>query len=128
MEQKDRLEELKKEISQLEEKQRPLIEEKLKLQDAVSLKKNKKLIGNCYKYHNSYGSEDKWWMYVKIIDANVWSVTTLEAQDCGDDRIEVTKYNHSASNYQGEMGYIKIPNSEFELNFNKILKKLRGDK
>jgi hypothetical protein len=33
------------------------------------LRENRKLVGKCFKYHNSYGHGEKWWLYKRILDA-----------------------------------------------------------
>lgn len=32
-------------------------------------KEHEKLVGRCYKYRNSYGSGEKWWLYAKVTAA-----------------------------------------------------------
>ena len=55
----NRVEELKGQMVKLRDE----IDE---IEVAEKVKQNKKLVGKCFRYHNSYGSGDKWWLYARV--------------------------------------------------------------
>jgi len=125
---KIRIKELNKTIAELGRKQSPFIKERNELTSQISLEENKLLLGKCFKFRNSYGSGEKWWLYKKIVSVGAWDATTISAQDCGNGSIEITKDNHSASSYKKGGYYIEISLEEFNKNFEEILKRIRGKK
>ena len=44
-------------------------EELEQIEKQKKIKSNLKLIGKCYKFHNSFGGE-KWWLYIQIVGLN----------------------------------------------------------
>jgi hypothetical protein len=37
------------------------------IEAAEQLAKDQKLVGKCFKYSNSYGSGERWWLYAKVL-------------------------------------------------------------
>ena len=86
----------------------------------VSVPKLKKMVGQCFKYHNSYGvNHDRWWLYCKVKEVNekTMEFTTVEFQRTSMEAIEVKldrKFNFNGENFFDRMGgYIAITNSEY---------------
>lgn len=88
-----KLEELKKQRDELQES-RVVISGELgavenRIREIEELPRLKKLIGNCYKYRNSYSlpkeESDYWWMYIIVVGVDSESATlqvfTIQ-QDC----------------------------------------------
>jgi hypothetical protein len=63
----DKLSELTKQIAELKKKEFELQEKKDKIEDRRDRAISRKLIGKCFKYQNSWGGEDKWWLYSKVV-------------------------------------------------------------
>ena len=94
-----------------------------------------KLIGQCYKYSNSYGSGDDnkpWWLYQKVInvdhicDENRVEVSVKEFQcDChGDIQFKKRTFSYRDLDY-GNDGYQKITTNEYNKEKNKLVKILQ---
>ena len=83
-----------------------------KYDELVKVPALKKAIGECYRYHNSYGSDtDKWWLYTKIVGArNDGYVTVLNIQTTcsGHQELEVR-----FQDYPLHDGYERIPETDF---------------
>lgn len=76
---------------------------------------NTKLIGQCYKFLNSYGSDSKdWWMYKKVISAKGDCLKTIQFQNDESGRLEIVIDRWHDSRSFGEH-YIKISQSEFDV-------------
>ena len=120
-----RIKELDNKIRELERKQSPFIKERNKLKDQINLEENKVLLGKCFKYRNSYGSGEKWWLYRKVVSVGDWDVTVISAQDCNNGTIEIIKETHSASGYKIGGYHTEISLEEFNKNFEDILKKIK---
>lgn len=71
-----------------------LIEEKKKIQAQLSrieakrkTAENAKHVGKCFKYRNSYGPNEKWWLYMKVTKGGYWmegvtfQITTTKAHE-----------------------------------------------
>ena len=106
---KERRNNLERQIEDLEYKE--MIE--------TSLPKLKKIIGKCFKYHNSYGGNyERWWLYVKVlsIDEKNMTFNCVEFQRTSMDIAEIKlekKYNFRGKNYFDGMSYAPISQSEY---------------
>lgn len=80
-----------------------------KIRSPKRLKENLKAVGNCFKYHNSYGSGERWWLYAKVVSADDCGVKAFQFQDTGG-RLEVEKRFHL---YAHMSGYEPISENEF---------------
>lgn len=71
--------------------------------------KNEKLIGTCYKFHNSYGHDEKWWLYLQVIGANdYWPIAfQFEKTSMNEFKVETNRI------FTGSEGYQKITKEEF---------------
>mgnify|MGYP001572636740 CR=1 FL=1 len=94
------------------------------LKDKAIKAANKKLIGTCYKYRNSYGGSDPgWWLYTKIIGVDGTSVITHQFQHTTY-KIEITREPHSCYNEAGlGYGYQSCSREEY----NKATKQIMRD-
>jgi len=101
--------------------------------DKIFYKKIKKLIGNCYRYRNSYsGGDDNWWMYVEVVGAGeydhrgvvieTFQKTTLKTEierdthslyhtaefDSGYQRISREEFNRGKQNVLNDLGLVPL--------------------
>ena len=76
------------------------------------LKTHRALIGQYFKFSNSYGSGDEWWEYVEVVGADEGSVHIRKFAKTSHDQIQIEteerSYYHSRSNW------IKITPTEFK--------------
>ena len=61
---------IQEELRTLEPTVRILRQELSNLETKNKIQESKKYIGKMFKYRNSYDSNTKWWLYVKVIDVN----------------------------------------------------------
>ena len=123
---KIRIKELNKKIQEVSKRDEPFIAKRNELQSEIDTEANQKLLGKCFKFRNSYGSGEEWWLYTKIVEVDNWSVTVITVQDCNEGRIEIKRENHSASHYQKDVGsQLQITQEEFDKNFEEILEKIK---
>ena len=122
----ERKEELNKQIEALNNVLNPLLEESREIESNEQREINKKLIGKCFKYENSYGFGDKWWLYTYIIGVSESSdtLTVLTVQDDKGGVVEIKKETRMASSYYKGNSEIPITFKEFKKQFDKTLKKL----
>lgn len=92
---------------------------------------NIKLIGKTFKFLNSYGSDEKWWLYKIVVGINSDALVADDYQKapCG---CEVKRQNYCFPSLL-EWGYIEISRKEFNKGIAPILRELglkrkRGDK
>jgi len=95
--------------------------------DAEKERKNKEVLpllrkmkGQCFKYHNSYGGDhDRWWLYCKVesVDEKNYNLNVVEFQKTSMDIAEVRwtkKFSYNGKIFFGEnSGYYKISSSEY---------------
>jgi hypothetical protein len=78
-----------------------------------------KLIGKCYKYRNSYGSGERWWLYKKVVGISGTMLKTLEFQITSYD--EKGKAEIEESHCYGDMtGCVEITKDEWNAEWTKI--------
>ncbi len=92
---------------------------------AAKLKKTVK-IGDCYKFHNSYSGDDRWWFYHKVTKVRDTLVRTESIQYTSDDTL-LYRPKDVVFGFNGEIrsGYVPISHKEYELAKARILKKIR---
>lgn len=80
----------------------------------------RKMKGQCFKYHNSYGGDlDRWWLYCKVesVDEENYNLNVVEFQKTSMDIAEVRwtkKFSYNGEIFFGEnSGYYKISSSEY---------------
>jgi hypothetical protein len=72
---------------------------------------NKRLLGKCYRFRNSYSSDSKWWLYLKCVSVNGRELTTIQFEKDCYGKIEITqeKFRFSLSD-----SYQEITQDHFE--------------
>ena len=76
----------------------------------------KTFLGKCYKFENSYGSGDKWWLYLKVHNVEDTSLYCISLQKANNNTIEIKPDEYKCVwNYENPFkGYIEITKEEFE--------------
>jgi len=71
-------------------------------QSALKDKANKKLIGTCYRFRNSYGGEENWWLYAKISGSEdgFLNLMTFEKTSRGQIEIRPSETRSSLDGYK----------------------------
>lgn len=89
-------------------------------------RENKKLIGTYWKYSNSYGSGEKWWIYSKIIGVDGATLKKINYQLTTHNKADIIEQDQTSySGRQGmDRGWTKITYREFTKGTNIVLKKL----
>jgi hypothetical protein len=83
----------------------------------------KKWMGKCFKYHNSYScttDEDKWWVYAKITrvtDAHEFEATEFQDDKQGEMHLRTNRYFSSD-------GWISITEEEYQSAWLKFMDKV----
>ena len=92
---------------------------------AAKLKKTVK-VGDCYKFHNSYSGDDRWWFYHKVTKIRDSLVHTESIQFTSDDTL-LYRPKDVVFGFNGELrsGYVRIPPKEYERAKARILKKIK---
>ena len=74
-----------------------------------------KMIGKCFKFHNTYGGDDKkWWFYIKVLSYKYEEgLRTLEFQETSTGHFEL---NANSMRYTSDFDESYIPISEDEFN------------
>lgn len=125
----NKLNKLKAEVNELNKQISDIEYKELK---EVSIPELRKSLGRCFKYHNTYGGENKrWWLYKKIIGLNEknMSYTTIEFQETSIGLIEIKNeqhYNFQGKSYFDNQGtwYTEIKPSEYEKAKRLMIKRL----
>lgn len=93
-------------------------EDELKNKEVLPLLK--KMLGKCFKYHNSYGGDyERWWLYAKVvaIDEKKYNITVVEFQRTSMEKIEVQLNKKTVFNgrlfFGEDSGYYPITRSEY---------------
>ncbi len=100
-------------LKELREQIGKLREEEYEIEKAERIKQNKGLVGKCFKYLNSYGSSEKWWLYTKVLrlDDEGYPVAWRFQIDCHG-QIEISPPEERSYVYPGN-GYQPITVAEF---------------
>jgi len=89
--------------------------------EMITMPTLKKNIGKCFKFKNSYGGSDSWWLYIKIIGLNGICYVTENFEIDINNAISInTKIRPDFISRE----YMSIPDEEYEKERNNILKKL----
>ena len=93
-----------------------------KLATARRIRRNRKLIGRCYKYRNIYGpGSDGWWLYIRITGGGYW-MTSVSFQHTAEDIYEV-KHDHFTTILDG---FTEITRTEIDAEWREFLHKLKS--
>lgn len=100
-------------------RQAALLREKLsRIDEQRKIKENAKLVGRCFKYHNTFGSGKKWWLYARVITGGYWLKSlTFQHTTRG---FEVV----TGESFHPSIGYIPISKSEFDRALRAFTRKL----
>jgi len=86
-------------------------------------KENRKLIGTYWKFKNSYGSGQDWWLYTEVVGVDGATIKKIDYQLTGRDRSEIQEQEQTS--YGKVMdGWSKISKKEFIKGRGAVLKKL----
>jgi len=104
---KNRMAEIQKQIGELRE-------EEWEIEKAERIRRNTPLVGVCFKYHNSYGGDDKkWWFYARILRLEEnGSPVGWCFEIASDGKIRIEPAQECSHIYPGN-GYRPIPTAEF---------------
>jgi hypothetical protein len=98
-----------------------LANEILREEERVASIKSKSLVGRCYKYHNSYSNEERWWLYLKVLTTKgTWLRVEKIQRDCSN---MITYHpNDLMHSFDGAMigEYIEITPKAYESAKNRI--------
>ncbi len=93
--------------------------------DKIFYKKIKKLIGNCYRYRNSYGGgDDSWWMYIEVVGAGEYDHrgVVIETFQKTTLKTEIERDTHSLYHTaEFDSGYQRISREDFNKGKQKVL-------
>ncbi len=85
------------------------------LEDAEKIPERRKMIGRCFKFRNSYGSDPgKWWLYVRIVGLSEGGsmFKVHEFQTDSDGRPSIGESAHVDTTFQNS-DYIPITEAEY---------------
>lgn len=100
--------------------------------DACARPKLRKLVGKCFKYRNSYGSGESWWMYARVIsfDERAMNFKAAEFQktsrDCIQIECESVHIFNGCNRFGVESGWIPISLNEYKREARSIQKFVTG--
>lgn len=90
--------------------------------------KIKKLIGKCFKYRNSYGQGEDWWMYIKVVDYKPISqcviVCTYQKTTSQEHQIQMKKEQWGVDLLDDHLLQMPITKKQFNSHINKAIKDL----
>lgn len=78
-------------------------------EDAERARASSELIGKCYKYSNSYGSGDRWWLYMRITGVGDHWPMGVKFEHTSSDECRISRESFIVVND----GYIEITTAEF---------------
>jgi len=114
------------EKEKLERQIGPLMNKLQKIRDKESREENKKLIGRCGRYLNSYGNDrPDWWLYRKVMGltkSGGLNVFSFQETCLNVIKIEHKDYAMGASDTLG----VKITEKQFQVAWDKMQKKIEG--
>lgn len=97
------------------------IKEKIKLLE--ELPRAKSLVGKCFKYLNSFGPNENWWLYIRIVRNDGCDVIIDKFQEDAYGKVEFFYAEVSYSHYFGS-SYIPISEEEYFKAEKKLLNKI----
>lgn len=105
-----------------------------KILDNIDNKKRAELaktfLGKCYKFHNSYSGDNKWWLYIKVVGVDGTELIYEEFQETCYGEIEIKRARRPIYKYDSfpfgafDSSYIPIDEKEFQEAKEKILPKI----
>lgn len=106
-----------------------LMAEKNRREQAKRTAEHESLLGRCFKYSNSYGHRDRWWMYLKIVEIGEYWPLAFKFQTCLNDgekeyRLEPRDLTTGVCSDAIGGGYIEITQAEFDVALNEFLEAL----
>lgn len=80
-------------------------------------------VGKFFKYRNSFGTGEKWWLYLKVLSYSERHFTTLQFQLQSDGKIEIERrdWMHANSLIRSDSGHIEIEAKEFWKGWSEIM-------
>lgn len=114
--------------NRLLERARDLVERE---KDEVARPAFEKLVGNCYKFMNSYGSGEKWWLYVRILRLHKDALTydTVRFQNTSRQNIEIEyrqQWNfHQGNHFSVQNGWQPVSFAEYDRERKKLLRRIK---
>lgn len=116
--------ELENQIQELRTKLIPLQKKRDRITEAAEAQTAKSMIGNCYKYHNTYGSSSGyWWMYSKIVGAKGTMVKVVDIQKDSHGEIDLKFKTTWTNHFRHE--WRPITNKQFERAYNHLMKQVQ---
>lgn len=92
------------------------------IEDKRIIKERRQYVGKCFKFRNSYGSGESWWLYCKALHLDGTSVIFFQFQKDSNGRWEIVdRQSHYLS-----PEYVEIPCHEFQTEWLKCLEELNG--
>jgi hypothetical protein len=80
------------ELERLKSERQDLSNKIWEMQRKEKIARNNELIGKCYKYRNSYGSDTEWWLYSRVVSVDEDGYMLANSfQDDGEGRLEVRR-------------------------------------
>lgn len=92
------------------------------IEEKEATEKNVHLVGKCFKFSNSYGSGEKWWLYSRIVGVGGSYFKYFVFQECSDGKVivETRKYGYDS------LQQVEITRKEFDKQFRLLLDKLKA--
>lgn len=94
------------------------------IEESEATKFSKPLVGQCFKYHNSYGHGEKWWLYAQIVEADGRWVKVISFQDDRQGRIEFENNKAHMANQFAAGGYQRISRDEYQSAYTSLILRL----
>jgi len=100
-----------------------------RIKDEKLKEQNKTFIGKCFKFRNSYGGDNRWWLYIKVVGVEDTYLITESYEITSHKRVEIQQKSHGVYGLGRQMeDYEPITNKQFEIARKRIIKKLKyGD-
>ena len=103
-----------------------------KINDEKNLKEKQKFIGRFFRFKNSYGDKDKWFVYIKVLSASLDGFSLLKIEDkpetdYADGILELilTEEHHFSFQNEHPLFEQEITESEFDSVFKKAMSKIQ---
>ena len=113
-----------KTVEELEAAIAPLQEALGKLRDAEARKESEQLVGQFFKYRNSYGGGyPSWWLYAKVTHVKGVSPMSFRFQTDEHGKVEIEVARHFTSS-----SWTPIKASEFAREWRRVQKRIAGMK
>jgi hypothetical protein len=106
-------------MSQIEELRKAAKDAFEKLQAAEDVERKKqdaKLVGRCFKYHNSGGGcDERWWLYYRIVGLNEYRLDALSFEVLPNGNISIEPNTSvPGGRFANGSGYTEISRAEFD--------------